>query len=113
LTIEPVTDQDFAERVLESSLPVLVDFWADNCGPCRLLAPVLEDVAHQHADDLVVVKMSVPDNPETASAYHVMSMPTMHLFKGGEVVKTIIGAMPKGALLAELADHITTPVSSA
>lgn len=103
-TTRTVTDANFAEEVLNSKKPVLVDFWADWCGPCKMVAPVLDEIAGTHADKLVVAKLDVDANPVTARDYQVMSLPTMMLFAGGKPVKQIAGAKGKAALLRELED---------
>ena len=100
-----VTDASFAKDVLQSDKPVLVDFWAEWCGPCRLVAPVLEEIASQHGEKLQIVKLNVDENPQIARDYQVMSIPTMSVFQGGKIVKTIVGAKPKAALLKDLADY--------
>ena len=96
-----VTDNNFAAEVLESPQPVLVDFWAPWCGPCRIIAPHLEELDSER-DDLRVVKLNVDDNQVTAVRYEVLSIPTMILFKNGELVKKVIGAQPKARIEAEL-----------
>jgi thioredoxin 1 len=96
-----VTDNNFAAEVLEAGQPVLVDFWAPWCGPCRIIAPHLEELDHER-DDLTVVKMNVDENPETAAKYGIMSIPTLILFKNGQVAKQVVGALPKSRLQQEL-----------
>jgi len=96
-----VTDSNFQAEVLESEKPVLVDFWAPWCGPCRVVAPVLEEIAAER-DDLRIVKLNVDENQQTAANFDVLSIPTMILFKNGEAVKKVIGAYPKRKLEAEL-----------
>ncbi|MFF7632410.1 thioredoxin [Kitasatospora sp. NPDC008050] len=101
-----VTDASFAAQVLESELPVLVDFTADWCPPCRMIAPVLDAVAVEEAHRIKVVSVNVDLNPETQSAYGVLSMPTLIVFKGGEPVKSMVGARAKAKLLRELAEVV-------
>jgi thioredoxin 1 len=101
-----VTDKTFAAEVLNSDKLVLVDFWAEWCGPCRMVAPVLEEIGAEHADEITIAKLDIDENPSTARDYQVLSIPTMILFKGGEPVKQIVGAKPKAALLQDLADYL-------
>ena len=96
-----VTDNNFAAEVLESPQPVLVDFWAPWCGPCRIIAPHLEELDSER-EDLTVVKLNVDENPQTAAKYGIMSIPTLILFKNGEVAKQVVGALPKARLQQEL-----------
>jgi len=100
-SITDVTDTNFAAEVLESETPVLVDFWAEWCGPCRVVAPILEEI-NEEQDNLRVVKLNVDENQETAARYDVMSIPTMIVFRNGEIATKIIGAMPKRRLVQEL-----------
>ena len=100
-TLKDVTDANFQAEVIESETPVLVDFWAPWCGPCRVVAPVLEEIANER-DDLRIVKLNVDENQQTAAAFEVLSIPTMILFKNGASAKKIIGAYPKRKLEAEL-----------
>ncbi len=101
----PVTDAAWATEVLESDKPVLVDFWAEWCGPCRMVSPIVDEIATEHGDSLKVLKLNVDDNPNTAREYGVMSIPTLLVFKGGQADKRIVGAKGKAALLADLADY--------
>jgi thioredoxin len=100
--IKQVTDGDFQAEVLESEQPVLVDFWAPWCGPCRVVAPVLEEIADERAEDLRVVKLNIDENQQTAMNYQILAIPTMVLFRNGQEAKRIQGAMPKKRLEAEL-----------
>ena len=100
--VAEVTDNNFQAEVLESDKPVLVDFWAPWCGPCRMVAPVVEEIAKERADALKVVKLNIDDNQQTAVKFNVMSIPTLMLFKHGEVAKTVIGAYPKRKIEEEL-----------
>lgn len=99
--LNEVTDVNFQAEVIEAEQPVLVDFWAPWCGPCRVVGPVLEEIAAERSD-LKIVKLNVDDNQQTAAQYQVLSIPTMILFKGGQAVKTVIGAYPKRKIEAEL-----------
>ncbi len=101
-----VTDSSFETDVLNSTKPVIVDYWAEWCSPCRLVAPILEEIASEHADRLTVAKLNVDENPRSAAAAGVVSIPTLAVYQNGEVVKIIVGAKPKPALLADLADFI-------
>jgi thioredoxin 1 len=105
-TTKNVTDETFEADVLKNDKPVVVDYWAEWCGPCRQVSPVLEEIASEHADKIDVVKLNVDENPVTSQRYRILNIPTLSVFKDGEVVKEIVGARPKSALLRELADFI-------
>ena len=101
-TVPEVTDNNFQAEVLESEVPVLVDFWAPWCGPCRMVAPVVEEIANERQGELKVVKMNTDENQQTAIQFNIMSIPTLILFRDGQPAKTVIGAYPKKRLEAEL-----------
>ena len=104
--IKHITDATFDADVLKSDKPVVVDFWAEWCGPCRAVGPILDQILAEHGDKLSIVKLNVDENPQTAAAYQITSIPAMKVFQNGEVVKTVIGAKPKPALEADLAAFI-------
>ena len=101
-----VNEESFNKEVLESTIPVLVDFWAAWCGPCRAIAPIVEQIAGEHSGRLKVVKLDVDENGEVSIRYGVMNIPTLLLFKGGKVVERIVGAMPKPALMSRIQPHL-------
>lgn len=95
---EAVTDASFKNEVLESNVPVLVDFWAPWCGPCRMVAPVVDEIAQQYEDKIKVVKLNTDENPDVATQYGIRSIPTLMIFKGGQRVDMVVGAVPKTTL---------------
>lgn len=101
-----VTDSTFDEEVIHSETPVLVDFWAEWCGPCRMVAPILDEIAEEKKDAIRIVKLNVDDNIETARRFEVLSIPTMILFKDGDAKVRIVGAKPKSALLSDLEGYL-------
>ena len=101
-----VTDATFADEVLQADGPVLVDFWAEWCGPCKMVSPVLDEIAGEYPDKITVAKVNNDENPGIARDYQIMSIPTMSVFQKGQVVKSIVGARPKAAILKELSDYI-------
>ena len=106
MTAREVTDATFQQEVLESEKPIMVDFWAEWCGPCRAVSPILDAIATEHADKLSIVKLNVDDNPQTAMKYGITSIPAMYVFRDGEIAKRVIGAKPKPALEADLAEFL-------
>ena len=104
--LKQVTDATFDGEVLKNGKPVLVDFWAEWCGPCRMIAPILEQIATEHGDKLEIVKLNTDENPEVSAKYGVLNIPMLNVYVNGEVVKTIVGAKPKRALLKDLEDFI-------
>lgn len=98
------TDATFAADVLQSEKPVIVDFWAEWCTPCKVIAPVLEEIAENNAEKVTVAKLDIDSNPQIAAQYQILSIPTMLVFQNGEVVKQVVGAKPKAALIAEFGD---------
>jgi thioredoxin 1 len=102
----PVTDADWKTEVLDADAPVLVDFWAEWCGPCRMVGPIVDQIADEHGDQLKVVKLNVDENPGTAREYGIMSIPTLMVFKGGQPDKRIVGAKGKATLLKEIGDYV-------
>ena len=101
-----VTDASFKEDVLDSDLPVLVDFWAPWCGPCRMVAPVVEEIAEQYKGQMKVVKVNTDENPSVASKYGIRSIPTLMIFKGGQKVDMVVGAVPKSTLSTTIEKYI-------
>ncbi|MBW3618695.1 MAG: thioredoxin [Actinobacteria bacterium] len=103
----PVTDNDWTAEVLEADRPVLIDFWAEWCGPCRMVGPIVDEIAEEKGDQLKVLKLNVDENPATARQYGIMSIPTLLVFKGGEPAKRIVGAKGKAQLLDDLKDFVS------
>jgi thioredoxin 1 len=105
-TTKTVTDETFEADVLKNDKPVLVDYWAEWCGPCKMIAPVLEAIAAEHGDKLDIVKLNVDENPQVTQKYNILNIPTLGVFRNGEVVMELVGARSKSALLRELADFL-------
>ena len=101
-----VTDETFEADVLKNDKPVLVDYWAEWCGPCKMVAPVLDAIAEEHGDKLDIVKLNVDENPVITQRYGILNIPTLGVFKNGEVVKELVGARSKSALLSELEEYL-------
>jgi thioredoxin 1 len=106
MSAKSVSDADFQTEVLEHDKPIMVDFWAEWCGPCRAVSPILDAIAAENSDKLSIVKLNVDDNPATAEKYGITSIPAMFVFDKGQVVKRVIGAKPKPALEADLAEFL-------
>jgi thioredoxin 1 len=107
-----ISDSSFQSEVIDSDKPVLVDFWAEWCGPCKMIAPVLEGIADEYADSLKITKLDVDNNPKTSMKFGVMSIPTLLLFKNGEVVEKLIGFMPKERLLGKIKPHLSVSATA-
>lgn len=105
MSATPLTDAEFESKVLQADKPVLIDLWAQWCGPCRKVSPIVDEIAAER-DDLDVYKLNIDDQPKTSMDYGVMSIPTLLLFRDGELVKRIVGAKPKASLLAEITPHL-------
>ncbi|MDZ8030876.1 MAG: thioredoxin [Nostoc sp. DedQUE08] len=105
-TAAQVTDSSFKQEVLDSDVPVLVDFWAPWCGPCRMVAPVVDEISEQYKGQIKVVKVNTDENPQVASQYGIRSIPTLMIFKGGQKVDMVVGAVPKTTLASTLEKHL-------
>ena len=106
MSAKSVTTATFQADVLSSGKPVLVDFWAEWCGPCRMVSPILDEISAEHGEKLIIVKVNVDEEPQLAQQYGITSIPALQVFQGGEVVKSIVGAKPKPQLLADLSEFI-------
>lgn len=109
--LDNATDANFDDEVLQSEIPVLVDFWAEWCGPCKMIAPIVEEIANEYGDQIKVMKLDVDDNQTIAMNYGVMGIPTLILFKGGQAAERITGFMPKERLMTKLLPHLETVTS--
>lgn len=103
---QQVTDANFSEEVLNSDKPVIVDFWAEWCGPCRMVGPVIDEIGEEYAEQVKVVKLDVENNPETAMKYGITSIPAIYVFKDGEIEQKTVGAKPKAVLVKEFAQYL-------
>ena len=101
-----LTDANFDSEIKNSNLPILVDFWAEWCGPCKMVSPILEQISDENAGKIIIGKLNVDENPRTAQALGITSIPTMNVYQGGQLAKTIVGTKPKAALLADLASFL-------
>lgn len=106
MAVTEVTDQNFDAEVLKADLPVLVDFWAPWCGPCRMIAPIVEELSKEYEGKLKVVKLNTDDNQQTATNYHISGIPSLILFKGGDVAEQLVGAVPKAKLQNMVSQHV-------
>ena len=106
MAVIEVSDQTFESEVLKADVPVLVDFWAPWCGPCRLIAPVVKELSEEYAGKLKVVKLNTDDNQQTATNYHISGIPSLILFKGGDVADQVVGAVPKAKILGMVTPHL-------
>jgi thioredoxin 1 len=106
-SVTSVTDTNFEAEVLKSTVPVLVDFWAPWCGPCKAVAPIVEELAKEFGDRLKVVKLNTDENPKTAQSYSIRGIPSLYVFMGGQPVEQVVGAVPKSTLVAAINKHVT------